>query len=352
MILSSARTTLRGTMQPQKTIAGDYGSDRHGLVWGLEFHANGTVSLIDAEQAAVRLAAHPPDGGFCWLHFSLANIASERWLRQFADLPDAFYECLRAEGVSTRVEQAGDALLAVVNDVLFDFRYDVSDVATMVPCVRPGLVVSARLKPLRSVDRLRESVKAGLRCRSPVFLLARLLENQANVLLEIVRQVGGIVDGIEDSILISRVTIKRGELAAQRRLLVRLQRLLAPEPAALFRLLGRPPRWIPSDELQDLRQSAEEFSAVVAECSALVDRVKLIQEELADTINEQNSRSLFLLTFATVLLMPFNVVGGLFGMNVGGIPFATSSAGFWVIIVVVTALTGTLTWALIRQFRR
>jgi zinc transporter len=35
--------------------------------------------------------------------------------------------------------------------------------------------------------------------------------------------------------------------------------------------------------------------------------------------------------FVTVIFLPFNVIGSLFGMNVGGIPFAESHAGFWVI---------------------
>ena len=52
-------------------------------------------------------------------------------------------------------------------------------------------------------------------------------------------------------------------LGALRRVLVRLQRVLAPEPAALFRLLNRPPAWVAESDLQELRQSTEEFSAVL-----------------------------------------------------------------------------------------
>ena len=41
----------------------------------------------------------------------------------------------------------------------------------------------------------------------------------------------------------------------------------------------------------------------------------------------------------TVLALPFNVIGGLFGMNVGGIPFAGHRHGFLIVIVVAGALT-------------
>jgi zinc transporter len=58
------------------------------------------------------------------------------------------------------------------------------------------------------------------------------------------------------------------------------------------------------------------------------------------------------LTFVTVLPLPFNLVGGLFGMNVGGIPYGDSPHGFWVIILFVCGLTSTVSYILLRHLRR
>jgi zinc transporter len=52
-----------------------------------------------------------------------------------------------------------------------------------------------------------------------------------------------------------------------------------------------------------LRGAAEEFAAAIADCAALVERVKLLQEELAALINEQTT-SIFILTVVTVLAPP------------------------------------------------
>ena len=304
-----------------------FGSDRNGLVWGYVFHPDQAAATVDADAAARLLASSPDDRPwFLWLHFSLSNAAAERWLRQHADLPEPFLAGLRDSGVSTRLEQEGEALVAVIHDVLFDYGFDAADVATAFLCVGPRLVVSARPRPLRSLDRLRGAVKTGRFFDSPVDLLAHLLQEQANVLVEIVRQSTGRVDAIEDALLANRVSFTRAELSVLRRMLVRLQRLLAPEPAALFRLLGRPPGWIGEPQLQHLRESAEEFSTVVADCAALGERIKLVQEELVARIGEQSNRILFFLTLATVLAVPFNLIGGMFGMNVGGIPLARQPA--------------------------
>lgn len=319
-----------------------YGSDANGLVWGYRFGDGQPAVPVSSEEASGILAGPRSSTSFLWLHFSLSNAASERWLRRNLRLPDAFYESLQEGTGSTRLELEDQALVAVIHDVLFDFRFDPSEVSTVILCTEPSVLISARPRPLRSIDRLRAAVKAGETFRSTTDLLAHLLRDQANVLVEIVRQSTARVDSIEDNLLRNRMSASRQELGSLRRVLVRLQRLLAPEPAALFRLVGRPPAWIQEQDVQDLRQSAEEFSAAVADSGTLVERVKLIQEELAARINEQNNRILFVLTVVTVLALPVNLVAGLFGMNVGGIPFGEDRRGFWLVVGLLIAVTASL----------
>jgi zinc transporter len=330
-------------------VADSYGSDQTGLVWGYTFEPGAAATAIDADTALASLeAAAGERETFCWLHFSLANAASVRWLGQHGNLPPTFLDSLHDSGGSTRIEQDGEWLVVVIHDVLFGSAFDEADVSTVCLCVGPRVVVSARPKQLQSIDRLRAAVRAGETFRSPVDLLAHLLRDQANVLVEIVRHTTRRVDLVEDGLLRQRFTSSRGELGSMRRALVRLQRLLAPEPAALFRLLNRPPTWISEPDLQDLRQSAEEFNTAVADSAALVERVKLIQEELAALINEQNNRTLFVLTLVTVLALPFNVIASLFGMNVGGIPWAESRYGF-AIVVAMTAMTAIFAYAMLQR---
>lgn len=318
-----------------------YGSDKHGLVWAYSFVSGEPAVEIASEHVLSAIDPGGPGspGAFVWLHFSLANAASEGWLRRHLTLPAAFYESLTERANSTRLEQEGDMLVAVVHDALFDFTFDPASVATVHLCMTPRLLVTARLRPVRSVDRLRGAVRTGQDFRSPADLLAQLLRHQADVLADIVRASSSQVNQIEDELLARQVTSSRRELGALRRTHVRLQRLLAPEPAALFRLLSRSPKWIHDNDIQELRLAAEEFVAAIADSSALVERVKLLQEELAALVGEQTGRTLFVLTVVTVLALPVNMVAGLFGMNVGGIPFASHPHGFLVVAGAVVSIT-------------
>jgi zinc transporter len=84
----------------------------------------------------------------------------------------------------------------VLTDVQF-FAAEASSASTLALHVSPGLIVTARTTALRAVDRLRASVKAGEVFASPADLLAHLLRDQADVLVDIVRDATPEVDKIE-----------------------------------------------------------------------------------------------------------------------------------------------------------
>ncbi|SIT38013.1 Mg2+/Co2+ transporter [Paraburkholderia piptadeniae] len=326
-----------------------YGADRSGLVCGFRFAPDKPGIALDADSAAEWLdeVAKAPDanaGEFLWLHFNLAHVSSERWMRTHLDLPESFFEAFREGSHSTRIEHQYGALLAVVNDVMYDFEQTPSDISTLWVYTHERIMVTARLKQLRSVDRLRASVRNGESFDTAAELLIHLLRDQADLLVEIVRRTSIEVDRIEDHFLSLRAYESRRDLGAMRRVLVRLQRLLAPEPGSIFRLLVRPPAWLSPADVQSLRDSTEEFSLVLGDLSGLAERIKLLQEEIAARLNEQTNRTLFTLTIVTVLALPINIIAGLFGMNVGGIPLAENKHGFWMMVLLVVSFTLLAGW--------
>lgn len=326
-------------------MAISYGAQQNGLLYAYRFTVSGVGEPIGLDEAVQWLAAPQPEaGGFVWLHFDLTAAAAQAWMQSHLPLPPEFFEALQQGSRSTRIEDAQDQLIAVVNDVAYEFSFDPSEIATLWMGVNARLAVSCRAHPLRSIDRLREAVKQGASFSSSVDLLNHLLKDQGDVLVRIVREATHKVDSIEDSLLRGRLQRQRSELGSLRRVLVRLQRLLAPEPGALFRLLRQPPPWVAVHDLDELRQATEEFSLVLRDLSALQERIKLLQEEIAAQVSEQTNRSLFTLTMVTVLALPINITTGFFGMNVGGIPFAEAKAGFFIVVALVALFTAIAGW--------
>ena len=214
----------------QKINPSSYGSDTHGLICGYLFKSGAQAQEVDSATALQWLAAPQShrQNAFLWLHFSLTHVQAEKWMLENLSLPEHFFETMREGTGSTRVEQEDDSLIAIINDVAFDFSFDANQISSVWMCVMQHCVVSARKQPLRSVDRLRVAVKAGQDFASPVSLLAHLLRDQADVLQKIERDSVSRVDDIEDDLLSGRMKVNRSALGALRRLFVRLRRLLAP----------------------------------------------------------------------------------------------------------------------------
>jgi zinc transporter len=99
----------------------------------------------------------------------------------------------------------------------------------------------------------------------------------------------------------------------------------------------------------ELQQSTEEFSVAIRDMTGLQERIKLLQEEVASRISEQTNRSVFVLTVVTVLALPINMIAGLFGMNVGGVPLAQDGHGFWIVVALVIAFTAVAGWIVFRK---
>ncbi len=329
-----------------------YGGDEHGLICGYLLGPDRPGREIRCEQALqwqagaategplARTCDALPEGSFVWLHFNLAHAAAKSWLREHAHLPEDYFEVVYRGSRSTRIERDGDSLLAVVNDVTFDFSFEASDVATLWVSLTGRMVITARLHPLARRIGLRAAVRsgetfdlAGGAARSPAARPGRRAAAHRAYRDRASRRCR------------RRPARRQGagsrqlDLARMRRLMVRLQRLLAPEPGSLLRLLGNPPSWVSTADIEDMRQASEEFAVVLGDIGDLKERIKLLQEEAAARGAQENNRTLFMLTMVTVLALPINLTAGLLGMNVAGIPLADHPHGFWLVLAFVVVFT-------------
>ena len=327
----------------------DFSDDVSGLICGYYFqHGCEPQSLTVQQSCDIWANRHSTEDSFLWLHMNLNHAAASRWLQTHFAIDDEFFEEIHNGSHSTRIERQNDSLMAVLNDVLFDAKDRNEQSATLWLWCQAGLVVSARFKSVRLVERLEQKL-TKLELRSPTELLTQLLEEQEDVLERIVRQSNQYVDQIEERLLGPHIKSNRAELGKLRRTLLRLQRLLAPEPAALFRLINRPPGWLNPSVVQDLRQFTEEFTVVLNDLNGLTERIRLLQEEVAAQQLEQNNRTLFTLTLITVLALPINLVAGFFGMNVGGVPLSDNPHGFVLLVMLVMIFTGVGAWWVLRR---
>ncbi len=321
-----------------KMLKPDFDMEVSGLLYGFLFREGHQPQQITSQHVCSRFHELDGENDFVWLHLNLNHATAEKWLLNHFPVADFFFEEIRDGSHTTRIERQGDNLFAVLNDVIFHPQETTAETSTLWLYCSQKLVVTARYKPLRFIEWMLPRL-ATLNVTSSTALLAFLLEEQEEVLEQVVRQASRRVDAIEERLLSNHVQRNRADLARLRRMLLRFQRLLAPEPAAMFRLLNRPPAWIDRSVVQEFRQFTEEFTVVLNDLSGLTERISLLQEEISARQMEKSNRTLYTLTVITVLALPINIVAGFFGMNVGGIPLSTNHHGFILLVLLVGGFT-------------
>jgi len=326
----------------------DFNDEVTGLIYGFVFQSQQPPRRIASAQVAAEYAQPLKGSDFIWLHINLNHAAAEKWLKKQFDIKEFFFDEIRNGSRSTRIESQDDVLFAVLNDATLHEDGTSDETATLWQYCRPGLVVTARYKPLRLIEQLFRELGRWAPISS-TDILVHLLEEQEAALEQIVRQANLYVDQIEECLPGRHVKENRTRLGRIRRQLLRFQRLLAPEPAALFRLMNRPPLWLNTGVVQNLRQFAEEFTVVLNDLAGLTERIRLLQEEISAGQMEQNNRTLYVLTVITVLALPINIIAGFFGMNVGGIPFSGNPHGFLLLVLFVTFFTLLVGWYALRR---
>jgi len=101
------------------------------------------------------------------------------------------------------------------------------------------------------------------------------------------------------------------------------------------------------ERVEDLRlrsviQLAQKFDALDYEFSALYERARLLQDEIAGRMTAITNRRLFTLSVLTACMLPSTLVTGFFGMNTKDMPFQSGDGGTWYALLLVIA-AGALT---------
>ena len=277
-----------------------------------------------------------------WLHFNLADGRARDWLREDAHLPSGAREALLEDDAHVHVQMLEHGFVAVLRDLVREVQGGEAHYASFGVYVDARRLISVRRHPLETFDRLRHELGKGLELPSTLALFEHLVECLADTFEGVVDRLSGIVEEAEDSILAGHSEDRGSELRRVRWLLARLRREARANRSALSRLPSRLPAAHDPDRQHSLGAAVDRFAGVARDLELVEDRARLMQEEIAGRLGESTNRNLYLLSVVTTAMLPVTLVTGVFGMNVGGIPWIDDPHGFMhmmLIMAVILAIT-------------
>jgi zinc transporter len=314
--------------------------DTGGLIWGYR--------LADSEPIALDGMAAASEREPVWLHFNLSDGRARKWLTEHAELPPAALALLLDLSPRVRLQLLGQAVVATIEDLHHDFHGDPEGFGELRFYMDERRVISARRHPLRTVDVLHRSMEQGLTIGSTNRWLERMVEGLSDTFGQVVSSLVDQVDELEDEIVAGTNKDQRATLAGLRRLLVRFRRHLHADRGALAHLRSHAAH--DPAQVNPLRQALEHLDGVSSDLDLIHERVRLLQEEVAGLLAEATNRNLYVLSIVTTALLPATLMTGVWGMNVGGLPWADDSHGIlWSGLSVLASIL--LSLALLRGSR-
>jgi zinc transporter len=314
-------------------------SDTAGLICGFRLRPDAPVERISHRPSDWK---NSDDSGPVWLHFNLADARAQQWLANCERLPAAARDRLLSDDRHIGLRAAGSGLAGLLGDVGYEFESDPEHLGLLHVYVDEHWIVTARTHPLKVADQLRREFLEGAIAPTPLFVLIRFAEELGELFDSIAITQADLVDDIEDSVLKDRGRREGGDLGRVRRLVARLRRHVAAQRQALAQVVHRPPRWSGEEEIEQLRRAFERTEVVAQDLEATQERARLLQEEISNSLGEATNRNLYVLSIVTAIFMPITLVTGIFGMNVGGLPWLTEDGGF-IRVMVVMVLTAVIT---------
>jgi zinc transporter len=304
--------------------------DNEGVICAFE--------LSPTTQGVCDIPGEVPTAASSWMHLNLNDRRARQWIEQRANLPAAAQEVLLDANSRIRVQILGDGLIAVLGDLHHDFKGEPEGFGVLRVYLDGHRIITARSHPLRSSDQLRHEVLAGeLELRSPIALFEHYLTCLSETFARMIAELADQTDDIEEEVLAGDFKSKGPALGKMRRLLARLRRQISANRGALVPVPGRLSDFHSSERRQTLRQAIEPLEALAQDVELIQERARLLQEEIAGRVGEATNRNLFVLSIVTTTLLPITLITGIFGMNVGGLPWVRSESGFWWVMGVMIA---------------
>ena len=280
-----------------------------------------------------------PDGSHLWVDIEDPQEADLVVLRDQFRFHHLAIEDSHNPQRRSKYERYATHNFLVLNALDRTTQHDPLDLVAICIFIRPKLLVTVRPKSVQAVDRVLDHVHldpdAGVHTTerllhaiidAVVDEFLPLLDDYEEELSELQARVGEAGTTVPDRL----VTIRRELLVVRRIILPHLEvvrRLTDPETTDI------------SPEIRLYFRDVLDHAMIVNDTDALL--LEIVNGTLqlhANVVNERLNEVMKFLTIASVVMLPWTVISGIFGMNFDIIPFAHQQFGFY---VAVMAMLGT-----------
>lgn len=304
---------------------------------------NGKATRIPFAEAQ----SHDVGVGLLWLHIDGNTETGSAWLHEQSGIPDTAISAMTAVETRPRSTAVENGVLVNLRGVNLNPQADPEDLVSIRLWAEAGRVLSVSYRPLLALADLIAVVESG-RVKDPGDLIVHLADVLTIRLETPINDLAERVDRLEEDVIEGERKTLRERIGRIRRTAIGLRRYISPQRDALSGLMLGRFDWLHDDDRIHIGEALNRVTRMVEELDSIRERGAVLTEQLADMRAESMNERNLVLTIAGTVFLPLTFLTGLFGMNVGGIPFGQHYLGFPLISAASIAV-GIALWLWLRR---
>ena len=266
--------------------------------------------------------------------------------------PMALESLTEEEEDRPRTVAFGDKLMLFLRAINLNPGEEPDDMIPLRIWCETDRIITLRETPMNFLTAMEREFNTGVGAKNVGELLDEICTFTLDKIVEVVSGVEVVIDDVEDKI-IDEVEDEDGEfmpkLSEARRNLTEMRRYLYPQRDAMDVLPRQIMPWLSADNRYQLRENANRMLRIIEDIDSLRERAMINMDELSNRVREQTQENMYMLSVLAAIFVPMTFITGLFGMNVGGIPLATSEFGFAIATIALLFLGVALAFLLKRM---
>ncbi len=273
-----------------------------------------------------------------WIRFNWDDAGDRAWLERKSGLDELVTHSLLAEDTRPRVVEHENGVLLILRGVNLNAGMRPEDMISLRLWFDGERLISTSRYPLRSVEELVHRLEEGTGPTSLTDLLMELVDGLAERTDELIEWIEEEIDELEAALLEGADRELRGRIGQVRRTIIVIRRYLAPQRDALARLsnINRP--LLAGIDSGRIREQADALTRLVEDLDMARERGAMIHEQLLTRLSDQLNTRMYILSIVAAIFLPLGFITGLFGINVGGMPWVDTPMGFWWVMLLIIGI--------------
>jgi len=303
------------------------------LIGGVLLDTNGNAKILTES----RITKWTAKQGVLWIHLNLSHPKSVTFLQNDKHLDKWTKETLTNTSASRpRSVVHKNGLLLVIRTVNLTPRSQPDDMVFLRMWATQNRVITVCIHPAISFSDIMNDFYEHTGPKNTNELIDVILENTLNATADTIADMEEYVDDLEEKI-ISHHTYPSlpDDLSELMRRLVIMHRFLTPEREALDTLSRHQIPWFDKKTSHVTKDNFHRMQRIIEDITLLKERIRINQEAINQHDIKQSQKNMYMLSVIATIFLPLSFLTGLFGMNVGGIPFSEEPYGLAVTVVFI-----------------